>query len=346
MMRILQLMAGGERGGAEKFFDRLVVGLHKKGLQQAVVVRPYHDRVTFLKDNGLEPIIAPFRRIFDFQTPRILRQTLDTFKPDIVLTWMSRASELCPQGPYVLAARLGGYYNLKYYQKADHLIGNTQGIRDYFTQQGWPLNFSHYLPNFVDAPSCSIVQDRQALSTPKDAPVLLALGRLHRNKGFDILIPALAQIPGVYLWLGGEGEERKALEILAAKYHVMDRVRFLGWRKDVSALYQAADIYVCPSRIEPLGNVVIEAWAHQKPVVSADSAGPKSLINHLENGILTPIDDINQLASAIQEVLQNKMLFKKVAQAGYQSYLDNFTEEKIIAQYIAFFERVRGQKKL
>lgn len=345
-MRILQLMAGGERGGAEKFFDRLVVGLHKKGIHQAVVVRSYPDRVSFLKNNGLEPIVAPFRRFFDFQTPRILRQTVDTFKPDIVLTWMSRASELCPQGSYVIAARLGGYYNLKYYQKADHLIGNTQGIRDYFTQQGWPLNFSHYLPNFVDSPVDFGVQDRKALSTPQDASVLLALGRLHRNKGFDILIPALAQIPNAYLWLGGEGGERKALEALAVKYCVLDRVRFLGWRKDVSALYQAADVYVCPSRIEPLGNVVIEAWAHQKPVVAADSAGPKSLITHLENGLLAPIDDINQLATAIQEVLQKKALFKKIAQAGYQSYMDSFTEEKIIAQYIDFFERIHGQKRL
>lgn len=345
-MRVLQLMAGGERGGAEKFFDRLVVGLHKKGLHQTVVTRPYPERVTFLKNNGLQPIGAPFRRIFDFQTPRILRRTLDTFKPDIVLTWMSRASESCPPGPYVIASRLGGYYNLKYYQKADHLIGNTQGIRDYFIQQGWPLPFSHYLPNFVDSPSCSEAQDRHSFSTPKDAPVLLALGRLHRNKGFDILIPALAQIPGAYLWLGGDGNERKVLESLAAKYHVSDRVRFLGWRNDVSALYQAADIYVCPSRIEPLGNVVIEAWAHQKPVIAADSAGPKSLINHLENGLLVPIDDINQLAAAIQETLQNKALFKKVAQAGYRSYLNHFTEEKVISQYIDFFERVRGQKRI
>jgi glycosyltransferase involved in cell wall biosynthesis len=345
-MRILHLMAGGERGGAENFFGRLVVGLHKRDISQAVVIRPYPDRVAFLKDKGLDPISAPFRRIFDFQTPRILRQTLATFKPDIVLTWMSRASELCPQGSHVFVARLGGYYNLKYYQKADHLIGNTQGICDYITQQGWPLKFSHYLPNFVDPPACSVAQDRQALSTPKDAPVLLALGRLHRNKAFDILIPALAQIPQAYLWLGGEGEERKTLETLAAKYQVTDRVRFLGWRKDVSALYQAADVYVCPSRFEPLGNVVIEAWAHQKPVVAADSAGPKSLINHLENGLLAPLDDINQLATAIQKVLQSKTLSKKVSQAGYQSYLDHFTEEKILTRYIDFFERVHGQKRI
>lgn len=345
-MRILQLMAGGERGGAEKFFDRLVVGLYKKGIHQEIVVRPYPDRVNFLKDNGLNPIVAPFRRFFDFQTPRILRQTLDTFKPDIVLTWMSRASELCPQGSYVIAARLGGYYNLKYYQKADHLIGNTQGIRDYFTQQGWPLGFSHYVPNFVDAPLNFRGQDREELSTPLDAPVLLALGRLHRNKGFDILIPALAQIPNAYLWLGGEGEERKTLEKLAIKYRVLDRVRFLGWRKDVSALYHAADVYVCPSRIEPLGNVVLEAWAHQKPVVATESAGPKSLITSLENGFLTPIDNIEALAAMIQKALQNKSLLKKVAQAGYQSYSDHFTEEKIIAQYIDFFENIRGQKRL
>ncbi len=345
-MRVLQLMAGGEKGGAEKFFDRLVVGLHKKNIHQAVIVRPYRDRVSFLKENGLEPILAPFGSILDFQTSRVLKQTIETFNPDIVLTWMSRASKFCPKGSYVSVARLGGYYNLKYYQKADHLIGNTQDLRDYFTQQGWPLEFSHYIPNFVDAPSSSVLQDREILSTPKNASVILALGRLHANKGFDILIPALAKIPRAYLWLGGEGKERKNLERLASRYQVTDRVRFLGWCKDVSALYRASDVYVCPSRIEPLGNVVIEAWAHHKPVIAAASAGPKSLINQRENGLLVPIDDSDQLAAAIQEVLQNEALFKKVSQAGYQSYLDNFTEEKIIAKYIDFFEHVRGQKRL
>ncbi|OJX11416.1 MAG: glycosyl transferase [Caedibacter sp. 37-49] len=345
-MRVLQLMAGGEKGGAEKFFDRLVVGLHKKNIHQAVIVRPHPDRVAFLRKNGLTPIVAPFGSIFDFQTSHILRRTIATFNPDVVLTWMSRASKFCPKGPYVSVARLGGYYNLKYYQKADHLVGNTQDLCDYFTQQGWPLEFSHYLPNFVDAPSDSIAKDREALATPKEAKIILSLGRLHPNKGFDILIPALAKIPGAYLWLGGEGEEHKNLERLASKYQVTERVRFLGWCKDVSALYKAADVYVCPSRIEPLGNVVIEAWAHQKPVVAAESAGPKSLITHRENGLLVPIEDIDQLAAAIQEVLHHKTLRKKISQAGYQSYLNSFTEEKIIAQYINFFKYIQGLKRL
>src|SRR3546814_2771750 len=66
----------------------------------------------------------------------------------------------------------------------------------------------------------------------------------------------------VWLWLAGEGPRRRALMQQAARLGLGDRVRFLGWRDDVAALLRAADVFLCPSRHEPLGNVVIEAWAH------------------------------------------------------------------------------------
>ena len=70
---------------------------------------------------------------------------------------------------------------------------------------------------------------------------------------------------------------------------IAERVRFLGWRDDVPALLAAADILVCPSRHEPLGNVVIEAWAAGVPVVATASDGPAGLIDDGESGLLVPL---------------------------------------------------------
>ena len=90
------------------------------------------------------------------------------------------------------------------------------------------------------------------------------------------------------------------LEKAAGALGVADRVRFLGWRADPSALYRAADVCVFPSRYEPLGNVVIQAWAHGLPVVAAASQGPAALIEDGADGLLVPIDDADALAAAVE----------------------------------------------
>ena len=92
---------------------------------------------------------------------------------------------------------------------------------------------------------------------------MLALGRLHHNKAFDVAIRALVDLPGAVLWIAGKGPERNALQMLANQLGVSKRIRWLGWRDDVAALFASADVLVCPSRIEPLGNVIIEAWAQR-----------------------------------------------------------------------------------
>src|SRR3546814_11074829 len=103
----------------------------------------------------------------------------------------------------------------------------------------------------------------------------------------------------VWLWLAGEGPRRRALMQQAARLGLGDRVRFLGWRDDVAALLRAADVFLCPSRHEPPGNVVIEAWAHGTPVVAAASQGPRPLIEDGTTGLLVALDDADaQIGSA------------------------------------------------
>ena len=339
-MKILQIMAGAEKGGAEKFFDRLIPALAQRHVDQHVICRPYQTRMARLKTHNITITTAPFRPILDFQTKKIIRLTVNQFQPDIVMTWMSRASHLCPQGNFVWVARLGGYYDLKYYQKADYLVGNTIDIRNYFIQQGWPADKTAYLPNFADAPTTTTAQSRVLYNTPENAFLMLSMGRFHDDKAFDILIPALAAVPQTYLWLVGEGERARSLETLAHRHHVQDRVRFIPWQDNVGALYRAANAYVCPSRIEPLGNVMIEAWAYQLPVIAAKSSGAVGLIQDGENGLLVPINDINALAQAIQKVQQDSTLASALAKAGEQTYLEHFTEDKVCAQYMNFFDQI------
>jgi glycosyltransferase involved in cell wall biosynthesis len=340
-MKILQAMAGAEFGGAEAFFTRLAIALQKTNIEQKIVIRENRARQRTLRSGKIDPLILPFGGAFDFRTGMALKSEIKKFKPDVVLTWMNRATQKTPsgKGKFVKVARLGGYYDLKYYHDCDHLIGNTEDIVEYLTKNGWPADRAHYLPNFVSAERSEPVS-RMDLSTPEEAPLILSMGRLHENKAFDVLIRALARTPGVYLWLAGEGPLRRQLELLAEEVGVRPRVRFLGWREDTAALFAACDIYVCPSRHEPLGNVVLEGWAQGRPVIAADSLGPGTLIQHGETGILCPVDDDRAMADAIKWVFSDQAFAHRLATKAWDVYQHEFTEKVVVQKYLDFFQKI------
>ena len=341
--RVLQAMAGPNPGGAEAFFVRLARALRDAGIDQHLVVKRNAYAAQRLREAAFEPEELGFGGIFDLATTIRLRKSIARFQPQIVVTWMNRATRFCPaaakQGAFVHVGRLGGYYNLKYYRTCDHLIANTQDIVDYVIGAGRPANVVRYLPNFVDATPAQPVA-RAELETPADVPLLLALGRLHENKAFDVLLDALVDLPDTFLWLAGSGRLDGDLRARARALGISDRVRFLGWREDTAALYAAADLYVCSSRIEPLGNVVIEAWAHGKPVIAAAAAGPASLIENGRNGLLVPVDDVAALAAAISRVLASSDLASGLASSGREAYERDFTEASVVNQYMNFFKAI------
>jgi glycosyltransferase involved in cell wall biosynthesis len=338
-MRLLQAMAGARHGGAEAFFVRLAGALARAGQEQRVLIRRDPDRAAALRQAGIAPTELPFRGTLDLATRWRFRRAVAEFRPAIVLTWMNRATQACPRGDFVHVARLGGYYDLKYYRRCDHLIGNTRDIVAYVQRQGWPAERAHYLPNFTACSDAAPVA-RSALATPPEVPLALALGRLHVNKGFDVLLAALARAPRLHLWLAGEGDLRATLELQAEALGIAERVRFLGWRDDIPALLAAADFLVCPSRHEPLGNVVIEAWAAGLPVIATASEGPRALIADGESGLLVPVDDAKALADAMLRLTQDSGLRARLAGAGRAAHAAEYSEPRVVGLYRDFFARV------
>lgn len=344
-MRVLGVMAGAGQGGAEAFFERLMTALPQAGIESAAAIRTDDARAARLRAGGLAVTQAPFGGWFDFGTAWDIANAIERFEPDIALAFMSRAAIKLP-GRYVLGhkpvyvGRLGGYYDLKYYKRCRHLIGNTKDICDWIVRQGWPAARVAYLPNFVDATPAQAA-DRAALDTPADAKLILALGRLHENKAFDVLLAALAKLPNAYLWIAGTGSLAADLRAQAQALGIASRVRFLGWREDTAALLAACDVLACPSRIEPLGNVVLEAWAQNRPVVAAAATGPAALIADGRNGLLVPIDDADALASALSRVCDDAVLAKGLVQEGAFSYQKAHTKEAVVRLYGEFFDAVR-----
>jgi hypothetical protein len=204
-------------------------------------------------------------------------------------------------------------------------------------RHGTPADRAHFIPTFPDIAAQPPI-NRETLATPREAKVLLALSRLHPKKGLDTLLAALQALPDCIVWLAGDGPLRRELENTAKKRGVIDRVRFLGWRTDRAALLRAADICVLPSRYEPFGTVILEAWAAGTPLVACASAGPAATVEDGVTGLLTPIDDVDALTKAIRRALDDEPLRRTLVASGYAAYIKDYTRESVTGQWLRFYK--------
>jgi len=339
-LRIAQVMAGARTGGAELFFERLSIALAGAGDQVLPIIRRDAARAGRLCAAGLHPLELGFGGPFDLLTGRRLAAALRRFAPRVTVAWMSRAASFAPTGDWVLIGRLGGTYDLRHFRRCDHLVANTAGLTRWILAQGFPPARVHHLPNFVPDLAGVAPVPRAALGVSDGAPLVLALGRLHPNKAFDLLVRALPRLPRVHAVIAGEGPERAPLEALARSEGVAERLHLPGWRTDTAELLAAADLLVCPSRQEPLGNVILEAWSACRPVIAAAAAGPSELITPDRDGKLVPLEDPTALAEAIRALLDDPSRAAMLARNGRARYEADFAEAPVLARWRQFLGTV------
>ncbi len=141
----------------------------------------------------------------------------------------------------------------------------------------------------------------------------------------------------MYLWLAGDGPERARYEALAATLACTDRVRFLGWRTDRKSLLAACDVCALPSRYEPFGTVIPEAWSMHRPLVATRAAGASHYVTDGDTGLLCPIDDVPALAAALFTAITDTALRDRLAAAGHAAYQANFERAHVIDTLLATY---------
>jgi len=348
-MKVMHVMAGAATGGAENIFLESVVALAEAGVEQYVVTRDNNDfRLETFERLGIPVSLASFHRYYRFASRHAVNSAIERFQPDAIEYWMRRAGTYAPRK---YAARnvgwYGGYYQRSRFKNCEWHVTLTPDILRHITDSGVAKDKAEIIHTYADFPHAAPI-DRAELETPEGAPVLLALARLHWKKGLDVLLDAVAEVPGAYVWIAGDGPLRSQLETQARLLNIENRVRLLGWRDDRDRLLAACDIVVFPSRYEPFGTVTVDAWAARKPLIAAASQGPGAFVKDGQNGLLIPINDTPALTDALRRMIASPALRAQCVEGGTKSFTEMFTKEVFVRDSLAFYEKVKAyaDKKL
>ena len=340
-MRVMHVMAGAAEGGAENIMLESVLALAETDLAQHVVTRPDNAfRIQKFREAGIGVDVAAFNNSWPFPTQRVIADAIKQFEPDVIEYWMGRAGQFAPKQYRARSIGwYGGFYKLARFKNCEWHVGLTIDLLRHIREQGVSDERSAIVHTYADFTGADPAS-RKALNTPEDAPVALALARLHEKKGLDTLLDATAKIDGLYVWIAGEGPLEQELKAHCARLGLDDRVRFLGWRNDRGALLAACDVVAFPSRYEPFGTVTVDAWAGSRPLVAADAVGPAAYVKDGVNGLLIPKNDVDALADALRKVVTDKDLAAKLVAGGRASYEAQFTKAVFQRDSIALYEKI------
>ena len=212
------------------------------------------------------------------------------------------------------------------YPRADDIVAQTAGVAEWMAQE-WRVD-STVVPNAVrDLPQLTSVRE----------DLVVAIGRLAPVKGFDLLLRAFARIADEHdkwrLVIIGAGPEFERLTELRDSLDVAERVAILEPVDDVESWLARAGLVVQPSRYEGFPNVVLEAMGMGAAVVAADCAwGPGDMIEDGVNGRLVPVDNVNALASVMQELIKHPEVRVSLG-AEAEKVRQKFAQSVVMAQW-------------
>lgn len=184
------------------------------------------------------------------------------------------------------------------------------------------------------------LHDKKELSLKR----MISVGRLHHQKGYDLLLPALKPVfekhPDWHIDIYGEGEDRKILENIRNNLGLTNHVFFPGFVRDIQTEYFRSSFYVMSSRYEGFPMVLLEAMACGLPIVSFDcQEGPSQLLKD-GGGLLVPPENIERLTCGINEMIENEELRDALASQAYVK-VEKFSPEKIYIRWVTLFNNYK-----
>jgi glycosyltransferase involved in cell wall biosynthesis len=299
-MRIMHVILSRGFAGSERYAAELA-SLQSAEHEVALVVRRTHRSrfgtsiVDEISDRVHVATVPTWWR-----TQRSVEMRIQEFRPDVIHTHLRRASRIIARArtPMPAVATLHNRANGPHFFRLDGLICNghwqVREIPATYTGRVFKLNQLFTPHRRLD--STEIAALRESLGVAPGHFLVGAVARLAHSKGLDILIEGFrtADLPNARLLILGEGRERRRLTRMLGPNMSMP-----GFRKNIKDYYQAFDLFVCPSRREPLPLVMLEAFDAGVPVIASTADGCRELIEEYA-GDLFPIGDIAGLASLLR----------------------------------------------
>ncbi|MBO9480326.1 glycosyltransferase [Salinisphaera sp. G21_0] len=354
-MKLLVVIPSLHRGGAERVVSLLSEEWAKEHTVKIAVFDASNTAYTYGGDlvdlelsanrGWLGKGVQAIRRVVSLA--RLFREV----KPDRVISFMESANFPC-----ILAGLIAGVRSRLWVS-----VRNDPGRFPFFYQQLIPLFYR--MPDKVVAVSSGVAQalsgigvpERRLISIPNPAPTLaptlatplskptdapdryiLGVGRLHWQKGFDRLMTSFTRLDdkNVHLVILGEGNMRKALESQAATLGISDRLYMPGAQENLWPWYRHALCFVLSSRHEGWPNVLMEAMSQKCPLVAFDcNYGPSEIIENGISGWLVNDGSVNDLAEALQEVINNSAQRRQFGEQSLMRVVD-FEVTKIARKWL------------
>ena len=276
---------------------------------------------------------------FDPTAPQRLRRMTAGFAPQLVMAHGSRATSLAVKafaGRIPVVAVVHNFRARKDLAYADLAICVSQAV----TEDVW-IHFPKL--QAVTVENFAPLRAGPGPSAHDGPPRIGSIGRMHRNKGYDLLLEAAARLKAreldFRLTLAGDGPELAPLKALAAKLDLDDRVEFTGWMDSPADVLKTLDLFVLSSRVEPFGLVVIEAMAFGTPVVSTNIDGPRDILAGGQLGRLARANDPDALADAIAAALADPAGARATAQIAQENALERYSVKAGGARLAAALEQ-------
>ena len=346
------------KGGAESQTARLALALAESGTEVLVVTGqgagcdPVHPRlhVRRLDCNsvqGLGTVIYVLKAVFhaccflpDIVIPVLLSDTLLAAWLVSKMTGAKRFYRLSGAGitgEFSSVGKVQRRYKLyRYLLHSFHLICISDALKGEAMNAGFKPDQITCIPN-------GIPLHGESPTLLSDEKLLICIGRLSKEKGFDIAIEAFSRSGlgqgGWNLRIYGDGPERAALEHRSVRLKL--QVQFLGAIENVPDVLALATIFILPSRSEGMSNAMLEAMAAARPIIATDVSGVRDVLEDGKSALIVPIADIEAMAKAMRRYANDIDLRQSCAQEALNSVQRNCSMDVVIGRWMKLFKEKR-----
>lgn len=363
-MRILLITPIRFWGGGEHFLANLGQGLLERDHDVLLVANPGSAVAQRGRKIGLEVEEVSLRGELDPRTLLAVRRLARKWNPGVVLANMDKAIRILALAGVTrkvpVVRRLGmstpfpdaWRFRYTYRRLVDRLVVNARGTAEVLAELNpWiPSDKVVVIPGAVDIDVLDGIDRSRArselkmlLGTEEERPIVVAIGRLVRQKRPDVLVEALRILGGAAphaLWLG-EGD--LMAEIAEQAERVGVRLTLTGFRDDATNLLAGADLFVQPSRAEGMPHSVLESMALGVPVIGTSTSGILELLEG-GRGFLIPVGDPQALAGAIADALEKREETARRVAAARELVEQEHDYPQMIERYEALFSEVMGRR--